>query len=421
MSTVHQLVPSVVPHDATSGHTLLAQRALREAGFESEIFALAVHDAYQGQVRLAHELDGASPPGTHLLYQFSSVSELADLVLARRHRVAIDYHNVSPPSAFSRWELGIARSLRAAQLQLAQLARAATLGIGDSAFDVLDLERLGIRHTAVVPVLVDMDALLVEPDRAVAAELARRGERGGSLWLFVGSIAPHKAQHRLVQALAEHRRVYDPLARLALVGRTVSRSYHDALAHLVQRLGLEQAVDLPGGVDQYQLAAYFSAADVFVSASAHEGFGVPLLEAMAHDVPVVALAAGAVAGTVGRGGLVLGADRVAPGPAVGSVEMGCASGPGGVVVGHHLMAPGKAPGGGLGQPGRAFEVDPIADGAVLGRWVGPQVLAAAVARVLGDDRLRRYLQLAGRQQVAQLSLARSRRALVEVVAQWVSS
>lgn len=377
MTAVHQLVPSVVPYDATSGHTLQVQRALRDAGFESEIFALAVHRDYEGRVHLVHQLEGASPPGTHLLYQFSSVSELADTVLARRHHVAIDYHNVSPPAAFAGWDLGIARSLRAGQLQLAQLARVAALGIGDSAFDVADLERLGVPSTAVVPVLVDMDALLVEPDPKVADDQARRRDGGGSLWLFVGSIAPHKAQHRLVQALAEHRRIYDSGARLVLVGRSLSGTYQTALRRLVRHLGLDQAVELPGGVDQHQLAAYFAAADVFVSASTHEGFGVPLLEAMAHDVPVVALAAGAVAETVGPAGLVLGSE--AAGDSLGTAATGAANA------------------------------------------TGPQALAAAVARVLDDEALRRHLQAAGRRRVAHFSLERSRTVLVDAVTEWVST
>ncbi|MDA8072079.1 MAG: glycosyltransferase [Actinomycetota bacterium] len=420
MTAVHQLVPSVVPYDATSGHTLQVQRALRDAGFESEIFALAVHRTYEGRVHLVHQLEGASPPGTHLLYQFSSVSELADTVLARRHHVAIDYHNVSPPALFAGWDLGMARSLQAGQLQLAQLARAAALGIGDSAFDVADLERLGVPSTAVVPVLVDMDALLVEPDPRVADDLARRRDAGGPLWLFVGSIAPHKAQHRLVQALAEHRRIYDSGARLVLVGRTLSGTYQTALRRLVRHLGLDQAVELPGAVDQHQLAAYFAGADVFVSASTHEGFGVPLLEAMAHDVPVVALAAGAVAETVGPAGLVLGSETAGVAPGVGAAGVASATGAG-VVLGSGSDASRRPRGIGPRRVGGDLDTDAVSGGVALRRWAGPQALAAAVARVLGDEALRRHLQAAGRRRVAHFSLQRSRAALVEAVTRWVSA
>jgi len=360
MTGVHQLVPSVVPFDATSGHTLQVQQALREAGFESEIYALAVHPDFEDRVRLIGDLRGPQRADSHLLIQFSSVSALGDIALGRRERLAVNYHNVTPPEFFRRWSPGIVRHLQASLVQLAQLSRRAGFGIGDSAFNVGELHRAGIAGCATVPVLMDMAERKVEPDPAVAAALVRRRSDLGAMWLFVGSIAPHKAQHRLVQALALYRRAYDPAARLILVGRAMSASYADALQRYIGALGLVDAVEMTGAVDQRQLAAYFAGADVFVSASAHEGFGVPLVEAMAYDVPVVARPAGAVAATVGDGGIV------------------------------------------------------VPDGT-------PPALAAAVARVLHDDNLRRHVVAAGHKRVAHYDLVHTQAAMVEAVRRWVES
>jgi glycosyltransferase involved in cell wall biosynthesis len=141
----------------------------------------------------------------------------------------------------------------------------------------------------------------------VAAELARLRATGGADILFVGRIVPSKAQHELVKALWAFRRLYDDRARLHLVGGTSSFEYSKALTEYVGDLGLSTAVRLTGEVSDASLAAHFAAADVYLSLSAHEGFGVPLVEAMVAGVPVVTRGAGAVAETVADAALVLAA------------------------------------------------------------------------------------------------------------------
>ncbi len=142
------------------------------------------------------------------------------------------------------------------------------------------------------------------------ARLAEAKAAGGADWLFVGRIVPSKAQHALVKAFWVARRFFDPSARLHLVGATPSRSYLYALRSFVADLGLSDAVRIAGEVSDAALAAYYGAADVYVSLSIHEGFGVPLVEAMRAGVPVVALDVGAVPGTLGDGGVAI--DRSEP-------------------------------------------------------------------------------------------------------------
>lgn len=365
MTAVHQLVPSVNPGDATTGHTLQVQHALRQAGYESEIYALAVHPALERTVRLVDELGGPSRRDGHLLYQFSACSTLADWLYSRREQLAVNYHNVTPPAFFHDWEHGIALAMRAAQIQLAQMARRDPFGICDSDFNAGDLRYLNVSRTTVVPVLVDLTEFDADPDPVTVARLAARRERtpadaAGASWLFVGAVAPHKAQHELVQALAVTRAVYDPGARLALVGRPVSPRYAEALRRFVHDLGLDDAVDIPGGVSHEQLVAYYRDADVYVSLSHHEGFCVPVLEAMHHGVPVVARPAGAVPSTVGDAALLL-------------------------------------------------------DGST------PHDVAAAVARVVADGDLRRHLVRAGADRVGHFALERTRPAMVAAVQAFVGA
>jgi len=124
-------------------------------------------------------------------------------------------------------------------------------------------------------------------------------------WLFVGRVTPNKCHHDLIKAVAAYRRGFGVPARLHLVGAPAAGSYQRALHQLVEALDLEGVVRFTGSVAPGVLAAHYRSADVFVCLSEHEGFCVPLVEAMRHRVPVVAFAAAAVPETVGAAALLL--------------------------------------------------------------------------------------------------------------------
>jgi len=302
---VHQFIPTLNPRDATGSHTLLLREVLRDAGWRSDIFAEAIHDdlaseAYKYWVYPEHAAEGDVA-----IYQFSTSSAVAGFVAERTERLIVDFHNFTGPEHFNGWEPRSEERALLARHELGLLARRAELGLADSHFNERDLRRAGYRRTTVVPVLVDYRRLGAPPDPRVAAELAAAKTGGGIDLLFVGRIVPSKGQHELVKVLWAYRRLYDPLARLHLVGGSSSFAYLKALRGLVADLGLADAVRITGDVSDAALAAHFAAADAYISLSAHEGFGVPLIEAMAADVPVVTRGAGAVAETVGDAALVL--------------------------------------------------------------------------------------------------------------------
>lgn len=307
---VHQFVPALIPRDATGSHTLLLRTALRAAGWRSEIYAEATHDELRSESIPVEEYAERAAPGDVLVYQFSTSSMVADLLAGRPEPLVLNYHNVTHPDLYGEWDPASASRSAGALDQLARLAPRAALGLADSDFNRADLVAAGCRRTAVVPVLVDLDRLVAPPDPRVSARLAAAKAGGGADWLFVGRLVPSKAQHELVKALWAYRRCYDPGARLHLVGPTPSGRYLAALRAFVADLGLQQAVRITGEVSDAALAAHFEHADAYVSLSVHEGFGVPLLEAMRASVPVLARAAGAVPDTVGTAALLV--DR--PGP-----------------------------------------------------------------------------------------------------------
>ncbi len=306
MAAIHQLLPSFAPRDAIGAHAVQVQRVLRGLGVDSGIYAADAHREVRRSVQPYRELPAPRPGElTWLLYQCSTGSPVADWLLHRPERKLSNYHNITPASFFEPWEPHVGAELLEARRQLDLLAPATELAIADSAYNEAELQAVGYGATTVVPILLDTATFDHEVDQGALDRLEAARSRGGADWLFVGRVAPHKAQHDLIKAFAVYRRVYDPDARLRIVGGSSSPSYFAALERFVSALGLDDAVALTGSVAPGELAAHYRAADVLVCLSEHEGFCVPLLEAMHHRVPIVAYGAAAVPETLGDGGLCL--------------------------------------------------------------------------------------------------------------------
>jgi glycosyltransferase involved in cell wall biosynthesis len=126
------------------------------------------------------------------------------------------------------------------------------------------------------------------------------------LLMFVSRVAPNKRHEDLIRMLTALRATAQRHARLVIAGRfTDTEEYVDALRGLASSLGVADAVTWAGRLSDAAVGDLYAQAAVYVCASEHEGFCVPLLEAMAFDVPVVAYAAGAVPDTLGGAGIVL--------------------------------------------------------------------------------------------------------------------
>jgi glycosyltransferase involved in cell wall biosynthesis len=219
--------------------------------------------------------------------------------------LAVYYHNITPPEFFDRWEPGAAESVRSARSQLRKLASSVRLAMANSSWSAGELRAEGYPEPAVVPVLVDFDDYAAAPDQTTTTRLRRAAARGGAQWLFVGRVAPNKCQHDVIGAFAAYRAMHDPMARLTLVGGKTSALYHRALEQLGRELDLGDTLDLADSVTFPELLAHYRAASVFVCASEHEGFCVPLVEAMHFGVPVVAAATSAIPETAGDAALLV--------------------------------------------------------------------------------------------------------------------
>ncbi|HXY43142.1 MAG TPA: glycosyltransferase [Acidimicrobiales bacterium] len=302
---IDQVIPSIVERDAVSHHTLEAQRVLRSMGFVSEIFAGNWGPGLNGHVRPLGELPREPGGNQWVCYQASIGSPAAEVVAEHPGPKIVNYHNITPAEHVEAWMPSLGEEVRLGRRQLEELAPLCDLGIGVSRYNAAELDAWGYRRTAVAPLMMDLSALDGAVDPGLHAELETAKETSGSDWLFVGQMLPHKAHQDVVKAFAAFLELFDPNARLHLVGRPSCAPYALAVRRFAEELGIAASVDFAGSVSAGELAAYYLEADVLVCCSEHEGFCAPLLEAMHHGVPVVAYGVAAVPETVLDAGIVL--------------------------------------------------------------------------------------------------------------------
>lgn len=298
---VHQLLAALSYGDAISNEALAIQAHLRHAGFESDIFAEGVHPRMAGLVRPLHEYETVSSPETACLYHFSIGSAAGRLIYHAPDRLVAIYHNITPARFFLGFHSHLAGLCYHGRRELRVFASRTELGLGDSEFNRKELEEAGFSRTAVLPIVLD----LARYSRRASPVIERIYRDGRKNILFVGRVIPNKRIEDLIRAFAAYQRLFEPQSRLLLVGdHRGSERYLDPLRDLVHELAVEEVV-FTGHVDDDDLYAYYRVADLFLCLSDHEGFCVPLQEAMHFGVPVVAFDAGAVRETLMGGGVLL--------------------------------------------------------------------------------------------------------------------
>lgn len=290
---VHQFHPGSARGDAITNAMLMIQRILRGLGYASEIYCAQPDPQVRPSLRPMDELPlhGDYVLLVHFSLGFTGFDVIAGLAATK----VLMYHNITPPALLSRApELQLLARLGQAQLPRWREHVVAALAVSE--YNALDLRRHGFTVALSCPLLFDIDAM-----RAAAALPTPPRDDDVFTVLFVGRLVESKAQDDLVTAFAAFRAHFNQPCRLVLVGRAQARGddYVDALRARVAALGLTKHVVFTGFVDDNDLRQAYRHADLYVSMSHHEGFGVPLIEAMAHDVPVLAWPSGAVAYTLG--------------------------------------------------------------------------------------------------------------------------
>ena len=299
--SVHQFHSGSAVGDAITTAMILTRTILRGLGYASEIFV-----TYRDP-DLAHELRTIDELPLHdgyvLILRHSMGHDAFDRVAALPAPKILIYHNITPPALLGQHPV-LAAYAALGRRQLASLPGHVHAALADSEYNAIELRQLRFAPVRSCMLLLDIAATR-------ARALATRSSRNSVFTLlFVGRICQSKAQVELVEAYNAFRRLYDGPARLVLVGRYGSGTdpYLLSLQRRVAEGPHPNEILLTGLVSDAERDAWYGRADLYVSLSRHEGFGVPLVEAMAHGVAVVAQPSGAVPYTVGNSACLLPAD-----------------------------------------------------------------------------------------------------------------
>jgi glycosyltransferase involved in cell wall biosynthesis len=297
---VNQWVPAAHKGDAIGDSARRVRDLARELGHESEIFALTIDDELRGDVR--EFADPAARHGDVTIFHFALPSSMTEAFAQLPHGRVLQYHNITPAHFFAPYEPNIFRLLAMGRQELATLAGRTDVALGDSEYNRRELEAMGFGNTAVFPIAVDLERIRHAARRPALENVLSDGLVN---FLFVGRIVPNKKIEDYIKLAEHYKRYVDIEYRFIFVGRTdgVPRYYNTIRALLAEFRMPPDRFWFTGPVPEEELATFYRHADAYVSLSEHEGFCVPLLEAMAADVPVLAYGSTAVPDTLGGAGL----------------------------------------------------------------------------------------------------------------------
>ena len=297
---INQWVPAAHAGDAVGDHTRRMRDLLRSWGHTADIFAITIDDVLHGDV--LPWTDPRARRGDVTVLQFAAPSAMTAEFAGLPGRRMLQYHNITPAHFLAPYDVNLARMSGMGRTELKSLTSSTHLAAAASEYSRQELNALGFRATGVVPILVDATRLrAAEPMPA----LERMLQDGLANILFVGRIAPNKKIEDILRMAEHYKRYVDAAYRFIFVGRTdVVPAYYTAVRALVAEYRmLPERFLFPGEVPERDLATYYRNAHAYVSLSEHEGFCVPLVEAMAMDVPVLAYASTAVPETLGGAGV----------------------------------------------------------------------------------------------------------------------
>lgn len=297
---VNQWVPAAHRGDAIGDSARRVRDLLRERGHRSDLFALTMDDDLREDVRPF--ADPAARKGDVTIFHFALPSPMTAAFATLPGARVLQYHNITPAQFFAGYDANLFRLATLGRRELATLVGHVDLALGDSDFNRQELDELGFAPTGVMPIAVDLTRITGAPRRPALEKIL---DDGLINFLFVGRIAPNKKIEDHIKLAEHYKRYVDAYYRFIFVGKcdAVPRYYDTIRALMVEyRMPADRFV-FPGPVPNDDLAAFYRYADVYVSLSEHEGFCVPLLEAFAADVPVLAYGVTAVPETMGGAGV----------------------------------------------------------------------------------------------------------------------
>lgn len=304
---IDQFVHTLNYGDAISNEAITLKRIFREMGIESDIYAIHAHEKVKEQVlfwnetrEIATTADGKRAVILH--YSIASPLNNAFKKLTGIKKICL-YHNLTPTKWFLAYNDRVVKDLETGREELPHLIKSSDLLLADSDYNKSELIGFGADDVRVVNLPLDSEKWAIAANSGIGASLKAHG---GKNLLHVGRLAPNKCVEDIIKAFYFYHHKIEKKSKLWLIGIDIDTEiYSFELRRLVTELRLDGDVHFVGAVADCELKAFYQNSDVYLCMSEHEGFCVPLVEAMSFGLPVIAFDACAVKDTLGDGGLLL--------------------------------------------------------------------------------------------------------------------
>jgi len=302
---VHQIVPNFAFADAVGNQILATRDLLTRLGCETQIYADHWDPRLSDLVKPTADYLSRQAQEHWLILHYCICGHANHVARETTGHLVTYYHNVTPARFFFGYEPAAAACCGQARRQLKGFAgHGATIAASD--YNRAELESFGFSVKAVAPYILKLEHLHAGLNTPGSEALrARFAAPDLKTWVYVGRIAPNKRVEEVVRAFHVYHSQIEPRSRLLLVGSRPAGKYSDEIAALIARLDLQDSVIFPGLFPAESLGVFYELADIYVSLSEHEGFCVPLVEAMSFGVPILAFDSTAVPGTLGGSGVLL--------------------------------------------------------------------------------------------------------------------
>ena len=298
-----QILTTISMGDAVSNDTLAICNIIKEMGYQTAIYAEFIDDRLPKKTaQVVEKLKGVEDDDI-IIYHLSTGTELNYRFGELPGRKIVIYHNITPSAFFDGYSDKLRDQCQYGIDSVKALADKVEYCICDSQFNKLNLIDMGYKCPIdVVPIIIPFEDYEKQPSEEI---ISRYLDDGYTNVLFTGRIAPNKKQEDVIGAFYFYQKYYNPKSRLFLIGsQNENERYAFRLQSYINALGVEN-VELLGHVSFADILAYYRCADIFLCQSEHEGFCVPLAEAMFFKVPIVAYDAAAIKWTLGGSGILL--------------------------------------------------------------------------------------------------------------------
>ncbi|MDD7517332.1 glycosyltransferase [Ruminococcus flavefaciens] len=299
---VVQLLPTLSFGDAIGNDTIALKGVISEMGYSTDIYAENIDKRLpEGIAQKADKLRDLKKDDV-LIYHKSTGTDLTFKIENYKCRRIMVYHNITPPEFFRPYSTAATQLTERGYKGVEYLRDKIDYVLAVSAYNRSELVKMGYTCPMDIrPILIKFDDYKQTPDEATI----KKYSDGKKNLVFVGRIAPNKKQENVIRAFYCYKKL-NPESRLILVGSSTGmENYYERLVKYANALGIGDDVIFPGHIKFSEILAYYRLADAFVCMSEHEGFCVPLVEAMFFDVPVIAYDTSAISDTLGGSGVLL--------------------------------------------------------------------------------------------------------------------